>query len=145
MKAMRQQCGAVALELALTLGFLFPVAAMLLFYGRVLYNYEVAQKAAHDAVRHMASANVLNINNNAMVGFEVAVAQAIVREEVSVLNPSVLGVSVACDGLQCLGLGVPTTVTVGVQIKVRNQMYGYAPELADQNITATQSMRYVGN
>jgi Flp pilus assembly protein TadG len=145
MKAMRQQCGAVALELALTLGFLFPVAAMLLFYGRVLYNYEVAQKAAHDAVRHMASANVLNINDNAMVGFEVAVAQAIAREEVSVLNPSVLGVSVSCDGVQCLGLGVPTTVTVSVQIKVRNQMYGYAPELADQNIIATQSMRYVGN
>lgn len=145
MNTPRWQRGAVALELALTLGFLFPVAAMLIFYGRVLYNYEVAQKAAHDAVRYMASASILNINNPAMAAQEVAVAQAILQQELSALNPNMLAMSVTCDGQQCAGMGVPTTVTVGLQINVRNQMVGYAPELPDQRIAITQSMRYVGN
>jgi Flp pilus assembly protein TadG len=145
MKTARWQRGAVALELALTLGFLFPVAAMLMFYGRVLYNYEVAQKATHDAARYLASASLVNMKNTAMVGYEVAVAQAIVQQQVSVLSPNALTVSVTCDGLLCDGMTLPASVTVGVRINVRNEMYGYAPELADQVIVATQSMRYVGN
>ncbi len=145
MKIRCWQGGAIALELALTLGFLFPVAAMLIFYGRVLYNYEVAQKAAHDAVRYMASASILNINNPAMAGYEVAVAQAIMQQELSALNPYKLAMSVTCDGQQCAGMGVPMMVTVGLQINVRNEMVGLAPELTEQRIAITQSMRYVGN
>ncbi|MYN25468.1 TadE/TadG family type IV pilus assembly protein [Duganella levis] len=145
MKPARRQRGAVALELALTLGFLFPVVAMLLFYGRVLYNYEVAQKATHDAVRYMASASILNMQNSDLAGYEVAVTKAIAQQELSVLNPYKMAMSVTCDGLECGGLSVPSTVTVGVQIKVHNDLIDYAPEVADQTIVATQSMRYVGN
>jgi hypothetical protein len=145
MKPTRTQRGAVALELALTLGFLFPVAAMLLFYGRVLYNYEVAQKAAHDAARYLSSASAANILNSDKAGYEVAVTRAIVQQELSVLTPYKLVVSVTCDGMECGGLSLPSTVTVGLQIKVHNDLYGYAPDLADQTITATHSMRYVGN
>jgi Flp pilus assembly protein TadG len=144
MTARRQQ-GAIVLELALTLGFLFPVAAMLIFYGRVLYNYEVAQKAAHDAVRYMASASIVNINNPALVTYEVAVAQAILQQELSVLNPDKMAMSVACDGQTCAGMAVPEKVTVGVQINVRNDLVGLLPALPDQRIAVTQSMRYVGN
>ena len=145
MTTTRRQCGAIALELALTLGFLFPVAAMLVFYGRVLYNYEVAQKAVHDAVRYMASASALNLNNPAMAAYEVAVAQAILQQELSALNPAMLSTSISCDGLPCDGMGVPATVSVGLQISVRNEMVGYAPELPTQRLVITQSMRYVGN
>ncbi len=145
MKIRRRQGGAIALELALTLGFLFPVAAMLIFYGRVLYNYEVAQKAAHDAVRYMASASILNLSNPALAGYEVAMAQTIMQQELSALNPYKLAMSVTCDGQLCAGMGVPATVSVGVQINVRNDMIGLAPELTEQRIVITQSMRYVGN
>lgn len=144
-KPHRRRRGAVALELVLTLGFLLPVAALLLFYGQVLYNYEVAQKAAHDAVRYLAGASILNLKNPAMVTHEIAMAQAIVQQELSVLSPSMLAVSVTCDGMQCAGLSVPSTVTVSLQILVHNEMYGDAPALADQLVVATQSMRYVGN
>ena len=110
MTPVRRQCGAIALELALTLGFLFPVAAMLIYYGRVLYHYEVAQKAAHDAVRYLASASVANINNPATATHEVEVAQAILQQELSVLNPYKLAITIACDGQVCAGMAVPLTV-----------------------------------
>ncbi|MYM76038.1 hypothetical protein GTP55_06080 [Duganella sp. FT109W] len=141
----RRQRGAVALELALTLAFLFPVAATLLFYGRLLYNYEVAQKATHDAARYLSGVSMLNMQNSDAAVYEVAVTKAIVQQELSVLTPYKLLVTVSCDGLECGGLSVPSMVAVGVQIKVHNNFYGYAPELVDQTISATQNMRYVGN
>jgi hypothetical protein len=145
MKARRTARGAVVLELALTLGFLFPVAAFLLFYGRLLYNYELAQKASHDAARYIASASVRNMNSSAMVGYELAVAQAIVVEELGRFDPTTMALSILCDGMQCAGLSVPSTVTVSLQIKVSNPMFDLAPELVDQAISATHTMRYVGN
>ncbi|NYE58987.1 Flp pilus assembly protein TadG [Duganella sp. 1224] len=145
MRPARGQRGAVALELALTLAFLFPVMALLLFYGRLLYNYEVAQKAAHDATRYLASASRVNLGSTSAVAYELAVAQAIVQAEVSVLSPSALSVTILCDNVQCSGLDVPDTVSVGVQIRVRNTLPGYAPKLTDRVFIATQSMHYVGN
>jgi Flp pilus assembly protein TadG len=141
----RRQAGAVVLELALTLPFLLPILAVLLFYGRVLYNYEVAHKAAHDAVRYLSSANLINMKSPMLIAHETAVAQAIVQAEVSVLNPNVLWVSVLCDGILCSGLNTPTMVTVSVQIQLQNGMPGYAPTLSSQVILANHSMRYVGN
>jgi Flp pilus assembly protein TadG len=139
------QAGAVVVELALSLTFLLPIAAFLLFYGRVLYNYEVAQKATHDAVRYLSSASVSNMSDPAQSGYEIAVAQAIVRAELSVLNPSALSVAVSCDGFQCAGFSPPSTVAVSVQIRVNNDLPGYATEVSSQVIQANHSMRYVGN
>jgi hypothetical protein len=143
------QRGAAAVELALTLPVLLMLLAYIVFYGRVLYNYEVAQKAAHDAVRYLSSAAAVNMRNPAQVGNEVAVAQAIVNAELAGLNPGPGNgpfVFIQCDGVQCLGMSLPGLVKVEVQIRVQNDIFGYyTPYMGDSWLQARSTMRYVGN
>jgi hypothetical protein len=144
-----RQRGAVAVELALTLPVLLMLLAYIVFYGRVLYNYEVAHKAARDAARYISSAAAINMRNTTQVGKEVAVAQAIANAELAVLNPGAGSgpfVFIRCDSLPCLGLALPNQVGVSVQIVVRNDIFGYyVPYLGDTLLQANSTMRYVGN
>ena len=143
------QRGVAAVELALTLPVIMLLLAYIVFYGRVLYNYEVAQKAARDAVRYLSSAAAVNMRSAAQAGNEVAVAQAIATAELAGLNPGAGNgpfVFVQCDGLPCMGLALPSLVRVDVQIVVRNDIFGYyVPYLGDSLLQARSTMRYVGN
>jgi hypothetical protein len=145
----RRQRGAAAVELAVTLPALMLLLAYIVFYGRVLYNYEVAQKAAHDAARYLSSAAVVNLRSAAQAGNEVAVAQAIANAELAGLNPGPDNgpfVFAQCDGLPCLGLAQPNLVSVSVQIVVQNDIFGYyVPYLGNSLLQARSTMRYVGN
>jgi hypothetical protein len=144
-----RQRGIAAVELALTLPVLLTLLAYLVFYGRVLYNYEVAQKAAHDAARYLSGAAAINMRNTTQAANEVAVAQAIANAELAGLNPGAGNgpfVFIQCDGLPCLGLSLPNQVGVNVQIVVQNDIFGYyVPYLGDTLLQARSSMRYVGN
>jgi hypothetical protein len=145
----RRQRGAAAVELALTLPVLMILLGYIVFYGRVLYNYEVAQKAAHDAARYLSSAAAVNMRSTAQVGNEVAVTQAIANAELAGLNPGPGNgpfVFIQCDGVQCLGMSLPVTVKVEIQILVRNDIFGYyMPYTGDSWLQARSVMRYVGN
>ncbi|MFS2003898.1 TadE/TadG family type IV pilus assembly protein [Duganella sp. CT11-25] len=145
----RRQRGAAAVELALTLPVLLMLLAYIMFYGRVLYNYEVAQKAARDAVRYLSSAAAVNMRSTAQAANEVAVAQAIANAELAGLNPGPGNgpfVFIRCDGLPCLGLALPNLVRVDIQIVVQNDIFGYyVPYLGSSLLQAGSTMRYVGN
>lgn len=53
----RNQRGSVAIEAALTMGFiLIPLLCFVLFFGRYFWYYTIAQKTAHDAALYLATA-----------------------------------------------------------------------------------------
>jgi len=142
------QRGAVALELALSLPVLLTMLAYLLFYGRVLYNYEVAQKAARDSARYLSSVPAMSLRNPALAAHEVNLANAMIQSQLSALAPAPGSVvaMLSCDGVPCTMLqgNVPTTVTTTVMIDVQNGFQGYAAALTRLQVRAVHSMRYVG-
>jgi Flp pilus assembly protein TadG len=147
--AIIRQRGAVALELALTLPVLLVVLVYLLFYSRVLYSYEVAQKATRDGVRYLSAVPALNMRNPALATQEANLAQAIAQQQLGALSAAGGGIPVyvACNGIPCSAMNgsVPSTVTVTVVIQVNNEFYGYGGGLGGQQLQVSHSMRYVGN
>ena len=115
----------------------------------MLYNYEVAQKAARDSARYLSSVPAMHMKSAALVAQEVALATAITQTELSALAPAPGGllVFISCDGVPCTGLfgNVPNIVTTTVMIDVQNEFYGYAGDLPRMQVRASHSMRYVGN
>lgn len=147
MKPAHRARGSVVLELALTIPVLLVMLIYLLFYGRVLYSYEVAQKAAHDAARYLSTASAVNMKSSALFSREVNVALYIANEELSVLNAGAgeLYVFALCDGHPCTGFSLPATVGISVNIQLQNLFPGYVMDLANQPVLVTQTMRYAGN
>jgi Flp pilus assembly protein TadG len=149
MKTLHQlQRGAVALELALSLPLLLTMLAYLLFYGRVLYNYEVVQKAARDGARYLSSVPAMNIKNPLLAAQEVSLTNAIIQTQLSAVAPApgMLVVVVSCNGEPCPLLldKTPTSVTVIVKINVQNGFYSYASAFTGMEVRAEHTMRYVG-
>jgi len=145
-----QQGGAILIELAL---FVVPAFLMLLayavFYGQVLYNYQVAQKAADHAARYLAGAPAMNMGDPALVASEVAVAKAIAVAGLQELHPGPNRgpfVSVQCGTGDCWGVGLPPSVTVRVAIINHNDLFGgFAPEVTGGAMQVSSTRRYVGN
>jgi Flp pilus assembly protein TadG len=149
MKTLRsRQRGAVALELALSLPVLLTMLTYLLFYGRVLYNYEVAQKAARDSARYLSSVPAMNLKNPVLAAHEVNLANAMIQSQLSAIAPAPGGVVVVlnCDSVPCTMLqgNTPSTVTAIIAIDVQNGLNGYAGALTNLQVRAVHSMRYVG-
>ena len=144
------QRGAILIELAV---FVVPAFLMLLayavFYARVLYHYQVAQKAAQDAARYLASAPAMHMGDPARIAGEVAVAKAIAGAGLQELRPGPNRgpfVSVQCGSGDCWGLSLPATVTVRVAIINHNDLFSdFALELSDGPMDVGSTMRYVGN
>jgi Flp pilus assembly protein TadG len=145
----QRQQGTVLVELALTLPVLLALLAAIVFYGRVLYNYDVVQKASRDAVRYLSSAAASNMQSATRAGYETAVATAIAAQELADLNPGEDNgpfIYTACDGYPCTGPNLPTMVLVNVKVTVHNGTLGdYAPYMPDITLEANNTMRYVGN
>jgi hypothetical protein len=145
-----RQRGAALIELAV---LVVPAFLMLLayavFFGRVLYNYQVAQKAAQDAARYLAGAPAINMGDPALVASEVAVAKAIADAGLRELRPGPYRgpyVTVQCGNKDCLGFGLPATVTVRVALINHNDLFtDFAVELVDGQMDIGSTMRYVGN
>lgn len=125
----RRWRGNVAVEFAVLLPVILVLLAAPLLFGRVFWHYTVAQKAAQDAVRFLASANPAEIKTPGASGGEApvaAVARAIVQAEIAELNGGLYapGVDVLCDGGTCFGFQIPARVAVRVTIPIYDDYFG---------------------
>lgn len=156
----RRERGSVAVEFAVvTLLLLIPLLAGALFFGRFLWHYTVAEKAAHDAARFLASASPTELKTQSPTGYPyiVEAARAIAQAEVAELNPGSdfpLAI-VYCDSGPCLPFRtapLPKMVSAYVVMSVEDPFFtpitslftGDAGPIAIQ-IDATGRSYYVGN
>lgn len=120
LRTLRAERGVAAVEFAVILPVILIMLALPLFFGRVMWHYTAAQKAAYDAARYLSSVPRGEIKDPAKIGYVVALAKSIVQAETGELNsgPYPPVVSVLCDNVECSGYTVPTAVTVNVQLDV---------------------------
>lgn len=146
----RKEQGSAAVEAAIVLPVLILFLAVPLFLARIFWYYSVAEKAAHDGARFLSQATRLEIQastGGAEPGV-VAVAKAIVNAELDGIRPGLVGAtpSVLCDGLVCGGLSIPSTVRVAVQIRIRDDIFGFVtdPLFGEDGLllTADVTVRY---
>jgi hypothetical protein len=150
----RAEKGSIAVETVLCLPLLILFLVVPLFLARAFWYYSVAQKAAHDGARFLASAAQFEIMPPASIGdarLPVAVlAEAIAHAELQEIKPALerYTITALCDGDAC-GFEVPNTVRVSVRLKLRDEIFGpftneYFGEEA-LSLEARVTMRYVGN
>lgn len=156
----RGEGGSIAVELAVVLVFvLLPLLAATLFFGRFMWHYTVAEKAAHDAARFLASASPTELKTQSPTGnaYVVEAARALAVAEVAELKPgSNFPVAfVFCDSGPCLTsktTPLPKIVSAYVEMSVEDPFLtpltslftGDAGPIAIQ-IDATGRSYYVGN
>ena len=147
----QHQRGVVAVEMALMLPLFLVLLALPLFLGRALYHYQLSHKAAHDAARYLSSCAALDFKSPARAADVVAAARAIAAAELDGSSAGTYApvVSVNCDGGQCTGFLVPTTVGVQVVTLLEDDVLpDFSYNLLGSGglpLTAVASMRYVGN
>lgn len=150
----RAEKGSIAVETVLCLPLLILFLVVPLFLARAFWYYSVAQKAAHDSARFLASAAQFEIMPPTGTGdarLPVAVlAEAIAHAELDEIKPALerYTIGATCD-LDVCGFAVPNTVRVSVRLKVRDEIFGpftnkYFGEEA-LPLEARVTMRYVGN
>ena len=119
--------GSVAVECAVFLPILLLTLAVPLFFARVFWYYNVAEKAAHDAARFLSAATQAEIKAQGS-GFSeppiAGVARSIAMAELEEITPGLDGlrVDVQCDGGPC-GIIVPQTVRAFVRIQMRDWIF----------------------
>jgi hypothetical protein len=149
--------GSVAVECAIVLPILLLLVSGLLFFARVFWCYTVAQKAAHDGARFLATTTLREIapSSAGPVVPVAVVAQKIAMDELADLNPGGgIGVDVLCYvgsvpyWGQCFGFDVPKKVLVRVTISVTDPFFDPFTELfTDGNpiiLRAVMATDYVG-
>jgi Flp pilus assembly protein TadG len=143
---MKRERGAVALELALVVPTLMVLLVLVLYYGRLAYHYEIAQKSVQAGTRYLSSVPFMNLRTSASAQYESNLTQTIVQAEMASLG-STATVAVICNSVPCNVLNgvVPTTISVTVIVEVPNIFPGYGDELGTQQLYIARSVRYVGN
>lgn len=150
-KPRRRQAGAAAVELALLMPMLLVFLTMPLFYARVMWHYTVAQKAAQDAARYLASVPHSEMATPAQAAAAGALAIEIARREMAELSPGsfIQGPFAYCGTESCGGLSVgtvPDTVRVNIKFNMFDTILGVEDVGWDGlEINADVRMRYVGN
>lgn len=128
----RGERGSVAVEFAIVLvTILLPLLAGALFFGRFFWHYSVAEKAAQNAARFLASASPteLKIPSSTGEAMIVGAAKALAQAEIAELNPSPTYpplVYVFCDGGPCLPFTtapLPTKVSVYVTMSLDDPFF----------------------
>lgn len=117
-RARGRRRGMAAIELALLLPLLVLLLSVPLYLGRVLWHYTAIERAAQDAARYLSRVPLSEMSNPARAPAAVAVANALVAEELAELRPGGYPylLLVSCDGVTCGGYSTPATVTVGIQL-----------------------------
>jgi TadE-like protein len=145
----KRQRGVAAVEAALILPIFVTLLTAPVYYGRCLWHYTVAQKAAQDATRYLAQVSAAEMRSAPLAQAASNTALAIARAEIAELAPgSVMGTpSVYCDNVPCTSLvGIlPSTVGVFIRFSMRDNVFGIIDDRFGLVITANASMRYVGN
>ncbi len=124
----QRQAGVAAVEMAFFMPMLIVLFAAPLFFGRVFLHYSMAQKAAHDAARFLATVPQRDItwqkDDSTEIG-SAALARAIARAEVGEARTggAIPGIDVFCDGDTCLGEVVPTRVQVTVRMGIKDVLF----------------------
>lgn len=152
--------GSVAVEFALVLPtILIPLLAATLYFGRFFWHYTVAEKAAHDAARFLASASPTDLKIQVPNGeaYIVNAAKAIAQAEIAELKPGSGSplVYVYCDAGPCLPYKttpLPQIVSVYVVMSVEDPFFSPISSLFNLDagplavqIDATGRSDYVGN
>jgi Flp pilus assembly protein TadG len=144
--------GSVSVEMAIFLPILLLFLAVPLFFAQVFWYYTVAQKAAHDAARFLATATRTEMTTQATGGGDAPVAilaRSIADAEIAEIRPTfdAWAIAVQCDLTQC-GMGVPQTVRVQVRIQITDKILGaFTDEFTNGeriNLTADATMSYAG-
>ncbi|MBY0556452.1 MAG: pilus assembly protein [Burkholderiaceae bacterium] len=122
------QRGIAALEMVLVLPLLLLFLAAILFFGRYLSYYTTAQKAAHDAVRYLATVSQREMKTPSGAGGLTPVAriaQMIGQQEMAGLHPGPSGADVwiDCTPQPCVGIFIPTKVRVVIQMQVTDELF----------------------
>jgi Flp pilus assembly protein TadG len=128
-KLARRERGGAAVEFALILPILVLVLALPLFFGRAFWHYSVAQRAAHDAARYLATVSQADMLTPAQGGGDTPAAVAardIVATETAWLNPGPYApeIYVQCDGLGCTGHKLPKKVRIAVRVYMYDEFFG---------------------
>lgn len=150
--------GSVAVECALILPIFAVMMMTMLFFALVFWHYTVAQKAAHDAARFLASASISEMR---AVGGGVAVpivsaAKNLVDQEIADLSPgNAVGTSVLClvgAGTpywdECFGFDTPRKIRVRVTMTLSDPFFeSVSTRLIGSPIVfkAVSATEYVGN
>jgi uncharacterized protein (UPF0333 family) len=148
--SVKRQRGSVAIELALLFPVLLMFVALPIFYSRCLWHYTVAQKAAQDAARYVATLPKTEMTSPALAIAAAARAVEIAKREIAELAPGsdIIGPVVNCDNTDCGFLSpagtLPTTVRVHLYFTMSDPWFDIElySEIA---INATVTMNYVGS
>lgn len=146
-----RQRGIAAVELAIILPILVALLAVPFYFGRVLWHYTVAEKAAHDAALYLSSVPVTEMKSQARIAEVVDVAHQIYDLEVAELTPGPYPPTSTflCGTFVCGGLSIPDTVRVAVQMRVFDDIFdSFTTEYKDEEggivLTADVTLPYVG-
>jgi hypothetical protein len=159
-----KESGSVAVEFAILLiTVLIPLLAGALFFGRFYWHYTVAEKAAQDAARFVATASPTELKVQCTILFYrdpcvVMAAMDLASTELRELNPGgadLPSVDIRCDNIKCLtnrGTGLPKSVSVRIDMTVDDPFLTGLASLfmgSDTPVTipivATARSHYVGN
>jgi hypothetical protein len=153
----RRGRGAIAVEFAIVLPVIMIFMTGLLFLGRFFWFYTVAEKAAHDAARFLATASAAEMKTFAGGGQPAIVeaAREIARTELSDLPMTEMGgagITVLCYGSTwdlCYGTSVPSKILVRITVPVTDPFFdGFTGDLTNGGyfFFNTQALTdYVGN
>lgn len=163
-QATRRESGSVAVEFAiLLLTVLIPLLAGALFFGRFFWHYTVAEKAAQDAARFVATASPTELKVQCTVLFYrdpcvVMAAMGLAATELEELNPGGIdapSVAIYCDDKKCptnRGTGLPSAISAEIRMTVEDPFltglasFFMGPEASvTYPIVATARSHYVGN
>jgi Flp pilus assembly protein TadG len=147
----RRQRGAAAVELAILLPLLLAFLTIPVFYARCFWHYSVAQKAAQDATRYLATVSTTEMMSKAQARAAGALAIEIARREMAELAPGseITEPTAYCDNVDC-GVkptgSLPTTVRIYIQFNMFDHLFGAVDVGWDGwPITADVTMNYAGN
>lgn len=160
----RNAGGAAAIELVAVLGvILIPLLVASLFFGRFVWHYSVAQKAAHDAARFVAASSPteMKIQCTLIIYKDpciVMAAMSLATTEMAELNPGGVdtpSVTVYCDEQKCAtnsATPLPKMISVDIKMTVKDPFFtafssafGSAAGPIEIPIHATGRSYYVGN
>jgi len=128
----RNAGGAVVIELVAVLGaILIPLLVASLFFGRFVWHYSVAQKAAHDAARFVASSSPteMKIQCTLLIYRDpciVMAAMSLANAEMAELNPGGVdapSIAVYCDEQKCAtnkDTPLPRMISVDIKMTVED-------------------------